>query len=318
MDANENTLLILGICVLSLFVIFCAGIIAVSSYFGDSEPVPEIVATPVPTMVITPVPGIIIYTSDNSTAYTSNLDGSINIVRTSDNARMWKIPVSKSNIEYLELMDNESQLFIVDANQDQFILNLTSKHIVTVTPIPEPTVVPTATPRPTQDITSMERFVVIVTPTPVPDLNRNMTINVDFNNCMDIDKSTDIKVYLKTNDVDSANVSVRLRAEYNNDTHQWEKLDSYNMIMPLSQFLKLAGSDITTLPPHSQMTKTFSPTVREFFTLFDGSQGKLYATVYRIKIDLIDNYNGQIVGSWESGRIDVMWTDEYGHRRYDW
>jgi hypothetical protein len=314
MDINEKTLFILGLGVFSLFVIFCAGIIAVSSYFGGSEP-PKVVATHIITP--TPKPTVSIVSNDGSMIYASGTNGSIDFIRTSDNARIRNTPVAKNNIVYLELINSESDLLIIDSAKDKYILNLTTRKAVLVTPTPEPSMIaepsviptPVFTPRSTQDITSMNRFVVITTPTPVP-VNRNIDLQVTCEPKYFIGKDAKFHVYLKTNDVAFHNILIRFNGSYMNQDHKLEGLGEY---------FSVNSNNLLSLPAHSQIERDFSYPINDIITIpGDNGEAKVYATLYQFRIDLIDMTDGSIVGSTFLNNVQVVREHSDGSFSFDW
>jgi hypothetical protein len=160
------------------------------------------------------------------------------------------------------------------------------------------------------------RHIVIITPTPTPGPDRTVDIEVSHDNPLEVDKTAKLRIYLKTYDTSTEDLMIRFHVTYSNQSHQWEDLGYTSL--PLTDFLKSIKAPMTRLPAHSEMTYEYNPSVREIFGLTDGSKAKVYATVYRVNIDLIDKYDNHIVGSCDLGRVDVNRVDEYGHRRYDW
>ncbi|WP_424356585.1 hypothetical protein [Methanocella sp. MCL-LM] len=205
----------------------------------------------------------------------------------------------------------------------------------TVTPTPTPIATPEPTPQPTPAPTELpwieptpqptptpwpygSEYWHIPTPVPQPGPDRSIDIEASISHPVDIDRTATINMYLKTHDSSTENTMIRFHITYYNKDHEWEDLGYTSL--PLSTFLTLMAPNepITILPTHSEMSRSSTKSVNDIFRLLDGSQAKIYATVYKVDVDLIDNLNGKTVGSCTLGNVHVTRINDRGERRYDW
>lgn len=190
----------------------------------------------------------------------------------------------------------------------------------------EPTIEPVyhdieATPRPTPTPWPFGSEYWHV-PTQQPEIytgpDRKVDLQATVESPLEVDRNAHFTMYLKTHDVSTELVDIRFHVTYYNQSHEWEDL-GYTTV-PLSVFLHVMKPDeaVTILPANSELSRSYNPRVKDVFKLIDDSSAKVYATVYKIQIDLVDNYNGKIVGSCDLGNVHVTRVNDRGERRYDW
>lgn len=264
--------------------------------------------TVTPTPSIKPVvTSIFVYSPDNSTVYQAN-NGSVEIIRLKDMARMASIPVSDKMITGLTL---ENGQLLVNVGTDKYFMNTTNYHVYKVTPTPKPVMItepspiptPEATPtvRPTQDITSMDRFVVITTPTPTP-VNRKVTIEVSpVEKSLVINQNADFRVYLKTHDEPLKNGTLRFNVSWNNAANngEWVWLGYW----PIQEY-------VFNLPKDSQTTKTITKFIPERLPVINMV---VAPGLYKIDVDIISEKDSNIIGSYSIRTIQVVRLNEYGY-----